>query len=151
MILEIPGKPTLAIDHLVFDFNGTLAVDGEVSQGVQELIGQLAQQFDLIIATADTFGTAAQVAKEMGITLEVVKSAQDKVNLVRRLGERVAAIGNGANDAAMFRQAALSIAVLEREGCYTKSAQDATILAPSIESALQLFLHPKRLVATLRA
>ena len=36
--LEIPGRGTLQIEHLVCDVNGTLAVDGELLPGVVEAI-----------------------------------------------------------------------------------------------------------------
>jgi soluble P-type ATPase len=64
--------------------------------------------------------------------------------------EHVVAIGNGANDAAMLQQAVLGIAVLGGEGLATACLTAADIVVPSIESALDLLLYPRRLVATLR-
>lgn len=32
--IEIPGYPTLKLEHLVLDFNGTLALDGQLLKGV---------------------------------------------------------------------------------------------------------------------
>ena len=70
--------------------------------------------------------------------------------LVERLGaERVVAVGNGANDAGMLQAAALGIAVLGPEGLAGEAWQAADVVA-GIHQALDLLLHPRRLVATLR-
>ena len=64
--------------------------------------------------------------------------------------ERVAAIGNGANDAAMLRRAALGIAVMGGEGLAAACLNAADAIAPDIGTALDLLLWPRRLIATLR-
>ena len=51
----------------------------------------------------------------------------------------------------MIREAAVGIALLGDEGCSSKTLQESDIVCKSIESALELFLNTKRLVATLRA
>ncbi|HHJ06252.1 MAG TPA: ATPase P, partial [Anaerolineae bacterium] len=72
--------------------------------------------------------------------------------VVAELGpERVVAIGNGANDAAMLRRAALGIAVLGGEGTALSCLTAADVLASDINTALDLQLNPRRLLATLRA
>jgi soluble P-type ATPase len=86
--------------------------------------------------------------------------ATQKAALVDELdAERVIAIGNGANDARMLRQAALGtlalagsarVAVLGDEGLAAVCMTAADVVVPSIESALDLLLYPRRLVATLR-
>jgi soluble P-type ATPase len=77
--------------------------------------------------------------------------SRQKAEWVESLGPaRVVALGNGANDAEMQRLAALSIAVMGNEGLSTKSLGAADVLAPSIETALDLLLLPRRLIATLR-
>ncbi len=63
----------------------------------------------------------------------------------------VVAIGNGANDAWMLRQAALGIAVMGGEGLAVKCLSAADIVLPGIEAALDLLIYPRRLLATLRA
>jgi soluble P-type ATPase len=50
----------------------------------------------------------------------------------------------------MLRQAALGIAVLGGEGLAAVCLAAAAVVVPSIESALDLLLYPRRLVATLR-
>jgi len=55
--LEIPGFGPLELRHLVCDYNGTLALDGQLLSGVAERVSALAAQLDVHVITADTFGT----------------------------------------------------------------------------------------------
>ena len=71
--------------------------------------------------------------------------------MVEELGARcVVAIGNGANDEAMLRRAALGIAVMGNEGLAVACLNAADVIVPDIGSALDLLLWPRRLIATLR-
>ena len=38
--IEIPGRDELCIEHVLLDYNGTIAADGTLIPGVGELIGQ---------------------------------------------------------------------------------------------------------------
>ena len=70
---------------------------------------------------------------------------------MERLGhQKVAAVGNGANDRQMLEAAELGIAVLGGEGLAVASLSAADVVAGSIQDALDLLLYPKRLVVTLR-
>ena len=70
---------------------------------------------------------------------------------MRELGpENVVAIGNGANDALMLKEAALGIAVIGEEGCSAALMKEADLVVTDIMNALGLVAHPERLVATLR-
>ncbi len=62
----------------------------------------------------------------------------------------MAAVGNGANDVEMLREAELGIAVLGYEGLAKGAADAADILVTSVHDALDLLLRPTRLLATLR-
>jgi soluble P-type ATPase len=63
---------------------------------------------------------------------------------------RTVAIGNGNNDHLILKEAALGIAVLGEEGMSVLAMKDADIVVKDISNALDLFLKPKRLIATLR-
>lgn len=65
-------------------------------------------------------------------------------------GARVAALGQGANDAGMLAEAAIGVAVLSPEGLAQASLRAADLLVPDVHSALALFENPLRLVASLR-
>ena len=151
--LDIPGWGVLELEHLVLDLNGTIALDGEVLAGVPERLAALSESLTIFMVTADTQGQAAAIAGQLGVRLVLVTpgaEADQKRALVERFGaERVVAIGNGANDAAMLQAAALGIAVLGSEGLAGEALRAADVVV-GIHDALDLLLHPRRLVATLR-
>jgi P-type E1-E2 ATPase len=151
--VSIPGRGILELEHLVLDLNGTIAVDGEVLAGVPQRLAALSKTLTVHLVTADTQGRAAVIAEKLRVKLVRVTpgdEAEQKRALVERLGaERVVAIGNGANDAGMLQAAALGIAVIGTEGLAVEALQAADMVA-TIHDALDLLLHPRRLVATLR-
>jgi P-type E1-E2 ATPase len=152
--LNVPGRGVILLDHLVSDVNGTLALDGQLIDGVARGLGVLRDRLSLHLLTADTSGRQAEIDRKLGI--EAVRippggEIEAKAAYVRTLGaERVVAIGQGANDAAMLREAAVGICVLSPEGMAVETLNAADIVAPGILDALLLLEHPLRLVATLR-
>lgn len=148
--IEIPGRDPIELTHAVFDFNGTLAKDGVVSASVLDRLARIGQSLDVVVATADTFGTAAKTFGEANIALEIVSDGRDKERLVQQWPNAVAAVGNGANDVKMFLASALAICIVGPEGASAAAVQAADIVASSMESGLDLLLNPKRVVASLR-
>lgn len=152
--LDIPGFGPLRLDHLVLDFNGTLALDGHVQPGVFSRLSQLKAFLSIHILTADTFGTVKTTFASTPFTIHILPQGNEnnaKRDYVRALGPSTCAcLGNGNNDAAMLSEAALSMAVLQPEGTAWKALSSAMLAVPGIESALDLLLHPARLKATLR-
>jgi len=152
---EIPGRGTIDLDLLVLDLNGTLTVDGQIVPGVAQRIQTLQEQgFDCYLLTADTRGTGSHVAETLGLHIHRLSPGQElqqKRAFVEKLGAvRVAAIGNGANDAGMLDAAAVGIAVLQAEGAAWGALRSADAVAPDICAALDMLAIPLRLVATLR-
>jgi soluble P-type ATPase len=47
--VTIPGYKTLQFKHLVLDYNGTLAVDGELLPGVKEALKGLSEELQVHI------------------------------------------------------------------------------------------------------
>ena len=152
--IAIPGHDPLRLKYLVLDLNGTLALDGQLLPGVRERLEALSNQLEIWLISADTHGTLTTLASNLKVSLRRVDpqaATAQKGALVEELGAaQVAAIGNGVNDADMLHQAALGIAVLGPEGLAAACLVAADLLAPNIEAALDLLLHPRRLVATLR-
>jgi P-type E1-E2 ATPase len=152
--LEIPGFGNLRLHHLVLDVNGTIALDGAVLPGLDARLARLKQVVSVHLLSADTRGTAARTAAGLGISLlclEAGPEAEAKARAVADLGaEGVVAVGNGANDADMLAAARLGIAVLGDEGLGAAALRSADVVVGSIQDALDLLLHPPRLVATLR-
>ncbi len=64
--------------------------------------------------------------------------------------ENTVVIGNGNNDELILREAALGIAILGDDGMSALTVKNADIIVKNISDALDLFLKPKRLIATLR-
>lgn len=64
--------------------------------------------------------------------------------------ESTVAIGNGSNDQLILKEAALGISVLGEEGVSVSAMKNADIVVKNILNALDLFMKPKRLIATLR-
>jgi soluble P-type ATPase len=153
--LAIPGWKSLHLDYLVLDVNGTLTKDGVLLPGVAERLADLRSVLDLRLLSADTFGRLDAIAADLGVQAEHLRGgapeAAQKAFFVQQLGASgVAAVGNGANDAAMLRASALGIAVLGPEGLASSALVEADVLVGSITDGLDLLLHPKRLLATLR-
>ncbi len=150
-----PDGSELDLQHAVLDYNGTLAVDGVIAPAVKELLSALCREISVNVITADTFGFARpQLAEVEGVNVVVIKPGSEgaqKAALVRKLGaEKTVCIGNGANDAEMFGLAALSIAVVGREGAAMAALREADVVVGNPQDALGLLLNPKRLLATLR-
>lgn len=152
--LNIPGRGVLQLEHLVCDVNGTLVVDGRLVDGVLRALASLRDRLDLHLVTADTSGRQAEIDRQLNlraVRLQPGDEAEQKADYVRQLGSaRVVAIGQGANDAAMLREAALGIAILSREGIAALALQAADIVVPDIAAAFELLEKPLRIIATLR-
>lgn len=152
--LTIPGRGELRIEHLVMDVNGTLALDGALLDGVAKRVGALRDRLEIHLLTADTHGRQSvidQLLNLEALRIRGGREAEQKAEYVRSLGaERVAAIGQGANDALMLREAALGICVMSLEGLAVETLTASDLLMPDILSALDLFDKPLRLIASLR-
>ena len=152
--LNVPGRGTIQLQHLVSDVNGTLAQDGHLIPRVASKLLSLGDRLELHLLTADTHGRQSSIDEQLGMqAVRIPKGdeAQAKAEYVTQLGpETVIALGQGNNDAGMLREAAIGIALLSPEGLALRAMQNADVLATDILSALDLLEHPLRLVATLR-
>ncbi len=153
--VDIPGYRTVQLEHLVMDYNGTLAVDGHLESGVHQALEILSSQLSIHVVTADTFGKAAAELSASPIKLSVLSPGQQDVSkrdYVNRLGcASTVALGNGRNDRLMLQAAELGIAVILAEGAASVTLAAADIVCHGILPALELLRHPLRLTATLRS
>jgi len=152
--LSIPGRGLIELEHLVCDVNGTLAIDGQLLEGVARDLTDLRDRLELHLLTADTHGRQELIDRQLNtkaVRIQPGEESQQKAEYVRRLGaERVIAIGQGANDAAMLECACLGICVISKEGTAIQALLAADLVAPDIYAALELIENPLRLVAALR-
>ncbi len=155
MIISIPGYGELDLKYLVMDYNGTLAVDGMLIEGVKEALTMLSPHLSLHVLTADTFGKAKSGLSGIECSLSILSEKDQpagKLAFVQSLGaENTVSIGNGRNDQLMLKSSALGIAVILEEGASAETLQSADIVCTSIVSALNLISNPLRVVATLRS
>lgn len=154
MILTIPGRDPVEVSQLVLDFNGTIAEDGQLIEGIKERIVDLSKDLTVHVLTADTNGSVADQCKELPVTVHVIgKESQhlEKKNYLLQLPSKgVVSVGNGNNDAEMFAISDIAIAVIGTEGCATASLVKSDLVVTNIIDALDLLLKQHRLVATLR-
>ena len=152
--LNIPGRGTIELEHMVCDVNGTLAVDGNFLEGVSRGINALRDRLKIHLLTADTHQKQSVIDFELNlkaIRIEPGNEAAQKSAYIKHLGpEKVVAIGQGANDTEMLQQAAIGICVLSPEGTALEALQAADLLVPDIRTAFELLEKPLRIVASLR-
>ena len=155
MTINIPGYKSVEIRNIVLDYNGTIANNGFLIEGVAESINTISELFNVYVITADTFGT---VKKQLeGINCEVTiipkeKQSEAKLNFVKSLNtETTVSIGNGRNDFDMINESVLGITVLQNEGSYTKTLLASDIVCKSIIDAFEIISTPNKLIAVLRS
>lgn len=155
MKITVPGYKPLNLHHLVLDYNGTLAHDGKLIDGVRESLALLAQELQIHIITADTFGSVQEKFVGTGYDIFVLKAGNEdrgKLNYLEGLcPEQCVCIGNGRNDRLMLKEAALGVAVMQGEGAAVETLLAADIVVPDILAGLGILAQPLRLIATLRS
>lgn len=152
--IDIPGVGEKRINHLVFDFNGTIARDGVLIPGVQSEMNRWADQVTLHVITADTFGFVKRELTGIECILTVIPEkdqARSKLNYIIGLDpDQTLCVGNGANDEWMLRAAAIGIAVMQTEGAAVSALMAADLAVRDILDVFGLLKHPRRLSASLR-
>ncbi len=152
--IDIPGVGRKEIHHIVFDYNGTIAIDGVLIPGVKEAIRSFAGQTAFHVITADTFGFVTDQVSDIDCNVVVIppgNQAQSKRDFIAGLvAQNTLCVGNGANDERMLKDAAVGIAVLQEEGLATASLLAADLVVKDILDVFALLKTPERLMATLR-
>jgi len=68
--IEIPNYKTVTLEHLILDYNGTIAKDGKVKSEVKELLPQLCKRYKVHVITADTFGSVKAELQGFEVTVK---------------------------------------------------------------------------------
>lgn len=154
LTIDIPDFGRLDIGHIVCDYNGTLAVDGQLLPGVSQAINKIEDAIVHVI-TADTFGLARAQLADTRCQLTIAPTddqAQWKLDYIKALGtDQTVAIGNGRNDRLMLQHAALGVVLIQAEGAAAQTLQSADVVCTCVLDAFAWFSNPKRLIATLRS
>lgn len=151
--VKIPGRGELTLSHLLLDYNGTIAQDGEIIESIRPRLEALSKSLHICVITADTHGTATQ--KCAGLPLEVltfptVQVGEIKAQQAKSMSGGTVCLGNGFNDIQMSDACDLSICVMGKEGCCGALLSHCDIVVTSIEDGLDLLIKTDRLRATLR-
>jgi soluble P-type ATPase len=157
--VDIPGFGRLRIERVVTDYTGTLSFGGKLVAGAAERLRALMELVEIDVLTSDTFGTAHAELAAVPLAPRILEAGKrhdvQKKNYAKKLRPaRVAALGNGNNDALLLRSVreagGLAIAVDNGEGCAVRAMQNANVFIVGIANALDLLLDTRRLMATLR-
>ena len=66
--IDIPGREhPLEIEALVLDYNGTIARDGALIEGIPERLIKLTDAVEVYVLTADTYGTVRGQCEPLGL------------------------------------------------------------------------------------
>ncbi len=154
MIVKIPGKESFEIKNVVFDYNGTVAIDGKLIAGISDIINELSNSFNFYVITADTYGTVKKELENTNCEVIVIPNSQQdicKLEFVKELGlQDTLSVGNGRNDKLMLKETVLGIAILQDEGLCTETLLNSDILVKSIFDVFGFLKDSNRLIATLR-
>ena len=154
MIIKIPGREDVNIENIIFDYNGTIAVNGKIKESIKEDLKKLTTLYNVYVLTADTYKTAERECREIGVILKTFpreNAGEFKKNILLEIGKNeTACVGNGFNDIKMCKESILSIGVIEKEGMCSKLFLHTDIVVKSIDSALDILLDKNKIIATLR-
>lgn len=156
--IDLPCGVFYNLSNLILDLNGTLTVDGDFIEGVEERLKEISKILNVYLLTADTNQTADELIEKLGkeLSIEIHKLETgrgdiQKLAFLEKIGrEKSAAIGNGCNDALMLKEAALGICVIGQEGASIEALLASQAVFLNICDALDIFLKRNRMIATLR-
>ena len=60
------------LSHVLMDYNGTIAADGQLISGVADAIRRLADRLEFHVITADTFGSVQRALADVPCSLEII-------------------------------------------------------------------------------
>lgn len=152
--LNIPCYKKINVDNIVFDYNGTLAVDGRLIDGIKEKLVEISKLVKPYIITADTFGTVKKNFEDIDVEIKIISKengSMDKLNFIKQLGANITiAVGNGNNDELMLRESVIGVSILGKEGLSTKALLASDMVINDIEDIFDMIISEKRMIATLR-
>ncbi len=101
----IPGFDEFKLEHLVLDFNGTIAFDGILLKEVPKLLKEISKSLQVHVVTGDSYGSAKNELKNIDckiLILPVEGQRSAKLQYIDNLNpKRVVAIGKGSKQTLM--------------------------------------------------
>jgi soluble P-type ATPase len=158
MQIDMPCGVFYDLFNMILDLNGTITVDGGFVDGIVDRLKEVSEIMDVYVLTADTGQTldrlADQLVEDCGIKIHRLESGRgdiQKLAFLEKLGrDKTVAIGNGCNDALMLREAKLGLCIIGTEGASIDALMASDAVFFNICDAIDIFLKPKRMIATLR-
>lgn len=156
MKLKVPIYGTLTIRNVMFDINGTLQFEGELSNALIDKIKELKKEYNVFLVSSDTRGNLADLAKILDV--DYIKIQNPDINATEakkkeliKLGKNVtAAVGNGNNDSLMLKNAVLGLVIIGKEGASVETMLNADVAFQDPIAAANFLLDKKMMIATLR-
>lgn len=154
--ISIPKFGTFNIENIVFDVNGTIQFQGQITKQIIIKIRELKKIYNIYLISSDTRGNLKDIAKKLEVNYIKIKTdnisdAEAKnIELVKLGKERTVTIGNGNNDALMLKNAFLGILIMGSEGASGKSLMNADVIFTNPVEAIDFLLDDKAMIATLR-
>ncbi len=151
--IERPGLSPLEIEFVLIDFEGTLAIDRRVHPKAKDKINLLSKRTKIYVLTKEKKELIEERLRKVKaeiVYLAESGSSQGKLDLLHQLGPaRCVAIGNGADDAAMIKEAGVGISMIGKEGSAGEAVRNSEFVFIDILDALDFLLKPLRQKATL--
>ncbi len=151
--IERPELSPVEIEFVLIDFEGTLAIDRRVHPKAKDKINLLSKRAKIYVLTKEKKELIEERLRKVKaeiVYLSESGSSQRKLDLLRQLGPaRCVAIGNGAGDAAMIKEAGIGISIIGKEGSAGEAVRNSDLVFIDILDALDFLLKPLRQKATL--
>jgi len=152
--IKIPSYKEIEVENVVFDYNGTLALDGKPIEGIKEKLIEVSKMVNVYIITADTFGTVRESFRDIEVEVKIISKengALDKLNFIKKLGsDKTIAVGNGNNDELMLKESVIGVCILGGEGLATRALLASDIVLKDIKDFFSMIVNTGRIIATLR-
>ena len=153
--INILGFADVTITDVIFDYNGTLAVDGLLIGGVASQLTELSKNVTIHIVTGDSLGTAKSELQGIPCNILIVPPIEQgiaKQNYLQKLNfKETISIGNGRNDRQIMKESAIGILIMGNEGAAVEALKVADVVVLNIFDAFNLLQHPNRLLSTLKS
>ena len=104
-------------------------VKDEIREGVKELVEELKQNYEVVIATGDSSDFADEVGRELGVKVYKGLSPEKKAELVKSL-DKAMFVGDGVNDALAIRSAFVGVS-MNSGSEISKQAGDVIVFSPT--------------------
>ncbi len=151
--IQRPGQFPIEIEHLILDYEGTLAMDGRIHPKAKDKINLLSKRLKIYILTKGEKEKVEERLRRVKAEVRFLneeEASQEKINLLRSIGpEKTVAIGNGTDDAQLLEEAGFGICVIGKEGASGEALKRADLVVTDILNGLDFLLKPLRQKATL--